>query len=144
LLIVFDVFIYLGTQAISLYFLVSSPLLCKACKCLTRLGISIKLVVDAHSARCKYGGHHVKQNPFESKSKKLLKVMDRCRVMYDRAVDLWQLVFAVLKALDHNELAKSIPGKISGLFWSAHQRFFRQMLIACKVRLSCSWMVVGM
>ncbi|GIL64960.1 hypothetical protein Vafri_18816 [Volvox africanus] len=54
-------------------------------------------------------------------------------VMYDRACALWSLVHNVLRALPK---AKNLRGRDvkSGLFWGAHQRFFRQMLIASKVR----------
>ncbi|GIM01409.1 hypothetical protein Vretimale_6229 [Volvox reticuliferus] len=54
-------------------------------------------------------------------------------VMYDRACAIWSLVHNVMRALPK---AKNVRGRDvkSGLFWGAHQRFFRQMLIASKVR----------
>lgn len=64
------------------------------------------------------------------------------RVMYDRSTLLWQLLFKVLTRLKAAESqgggggggkgkARDLKG---GLFWAAHQRFYRQMLMAAKVR----------
>jgi hypothetical protein len=58
-----------------------------------------------------------------------------CRVMYDRAVDFWVLIYTVLQEMEA-EANVALPRKSWGQFWSAHQRFFRQMLMAAKVN---SW-----
>jgi hypothetical protein len=57
-----------------------------------------------------------------------------CRVMYDRAVDLWVLIYTVLRELEEESTAALLK-KSWTHFWSAHQRFFRQMLMAAKVHL---------
>jgi hypothetical protein len=52
-----------------------------------------------------------------------------CSIMYDRAVDAWSLLAAVLRQLPRPGGGRDMK---ASLFWSAHQRFFRQMLIASK------------
>ena len=56
------------------------------------------------------------------------------RVMYDRSCRLWGLLWNVMRQLPR-AAAKNRGGRDSkaALFWSAHQRFYRQMLIASKV-----------
>ena len=49
-----------------------------------------------------------------------------CRVMYDRASSLWTLLWKIVEC--HPRLKK-----LQGVFWSANQRFWKQMLMACKV-----------
>jgi hypothetical protein len=59
------------------------------------------------------------------------------RVMYDRAVDFWNILTEVLMEMHPEKMC----GNFRGIFWAAHQRFFRQMLIAAKVRSSCqAWL----
>ena len=52
--------------------------------------------------------------------------------MYDRSCALWSLVYNVLRALPKAKNSRGRDMKAS-LFWGAHQRFYRQMLIASKV-----------
>ncbi|GLC46902.1 hypothetical protein PLESTB_001282200 [Pleodorina starrii] len=62
-----------------------------------------------------------------------LKIDPIFSVMYDRSCSLWSLVYNVLRALPKAKNARGRDMKAS-LFWGAHQRFYRQMLIASKVR----------
>lgn len=55
--------------------------------------------------------------------------------MYNRAVDFWLLLIQLLQQLQEIGALGTSP-KARGLFtqlWGAHQRFFRQMLMAAKV-----------
>ncbi|KAG2496515.1 hypothetical protein HYH03_005339 [Edaphochlamys debaryana] len=63
----------------------------------------------------------------------MLQIDPIFRVMYDRSCLMWSLVYNVLRALPRakNRQGRDIKG---GLFWSAHQRFYRQMLMASKVK----------
>lgn len=55
-----------------------------------------------------------------------------CRVLYDRATQLWTLLFSVLGCLPRqSSRGRDMRG---ALFWSSHQRFFKGLLIAAKVR----------
>jgi hypothetical protein len=60
-------------------------------------------------------------------------------VMYDGAADCWTFVWGVAQKLQiqakYRALGDEKPkGKIfKATFWGAHQRFFRQMLMAAKV-----------
>jgi hypothetical protein len=45
-----------------------------------------------------------------------------CRVMYDRATSLWTLLWKIVEC--HPRLKK-----LQGVFWSANQRFWKQMLM---------------
>ncbi|PSC70731.1 strawberry notch [Micractinium conductrix] len=54
------------------------------------------------------------------------EVDDELKVMYDRASMMWTLMWRCVQA--HPKMRK-----LQGTFWSAHQRFFKQMLIAAKV-----------
>jgi hypothetical protein len=47
--------------------------------------------------------------------------------MYDRAVDFWNIITEVLVKL------QPANQRFWTVFWGAHQRFFRQMLMAAKV-----------
>jgi hypothetical protein len=47
------------------------------------------------------------------------------RVMYDRSCAFWNLLINLLRQLP--------GGRRKGLLWAAHQRFYRQMLMASKV-----------
>ena len=49
------------------------------------------------------------------------------RVMYDRSCVFWHLLGSVLRQV-------SKPRKTMPMYWSAQQRFYRQMLMAAKVR----------
>jgi hypothetical protein len=55
------------------------------------------------------------------------------RVLYDRSTQFWSLLLSVLNCLPHQ------PGNgrdlRKGLFWAAHQRFYKGLLIAAKVCL---------
>ena len=56
------------------------------------------------------------------------------RVIYDRSCMFWNLLWKVVAA--HPKLKK-----LQGVFWSAHQRFFKQMLMGCKVSgAACCWL----
>lgn len=57
--------------------------------------------------------------------------MVRCRVMYDRATEAWTLLFSVVKTFQQYGACKRM---FMRLMWAAFCRFFRQMLIAAKVR----------
>ena len=57
-----------------------------------------------------------------------LKMDPVFRVMYNRSCQFWHLLYQILKAFPK-------PGKKTmGLFYGAQQRFYRQMLMAAKVR----------
>ncbi len=51
--------------------------------------------------------------------------------MYDRSAIMWSLIYNVMRALPKSQSKRDVK---VGLFWSAHQRFYRQMLMAAKVR----------
>ena len=51
--------------------------------------------------------------------------------MYDRATRFWSLLLSVLEAMPFNGHGRDVR---KGLFWSAHQRFFKGLLIASKVQ----------
>jgi len=61
--------------------------------------------------------------------------------MYDRAAELWQLIIAVCETYYNRNIlrcSRRSDGKITtknlrGHLYAAHQRFFRQMLLAAKV-----------
>lgn len=59
------------------------------------------------------------------------------QVMYDRSTQFWTLLFNILKKLPVDGQAPGTRGTRrdmkKSLFWAAHQRFYRQMLIASKV-----------
>ncbi|GFR48740.1 hypothetical protein Agub_g10698, partial [Astrephomene gubernaculifera] len=63
----------------------------------------------------------------------VLEIDPTFRVMYDRSCALWSLVYNVMRALPKTKNRSGRDMKAS-LFWGAHQRFYRQMLIASKVR----------
>lgn len=50
--------------------------------------------------------------------------------MYDRSAALWQLLFAVLGNIPIE--LKRHKRRMS-IFWAGHQRFFKQLIMACKV-----------
>ncbi|KXZ54936.1 hypothetical protein GPECTOR_3g106 [Gonium pectorale] len=54
------------------------------------------------------------------------------RVMYDRSVHLWNLIFKVMSQLPKDKRWKRDVRQ--SLFFSSHQRFYRQMLMASKVK----------
>ncbi|GLC46848.1 hypothetical protein PLESTB_001541000 [Pleodorina starrii] len=54
------------------------------------------------------------------------------RVMYDRAAELWQLLYKITENLP--KFGDKRDSLRMSQFWSSHQRFFRLMLIACKVQ----------
>ncbi|GFR48198.1 hypothetical protein Agub_g10015, partial [Astrephomene gubernaculifera] len=56
------------------------------------------------------------------------------RVMYDRSCSLWALIYNVMRQVKPKSKGKGSRDKRASLFWGAHQRFYRQMLIASKVR----------
>ena len=64
------------------------------------------------------------------------------RVMYDRSCAFWSLLLRLLRpSMGKNSKAKdgrlqALGDRRLGLYWSAHQRFFRQMLMASKVTAS--------
>ena len=51
--------------------------------------------------------------------------------MYDRATEAWTLLFSVVKTFQQYGACKRM---FMRLMWAAFCRFFRQMLIAAKVR----------
>lgn len=51
--------------------------------------------------------------------------------MYNRSSTMWNLIFNVMRNLPKSQKGRDVK---VGLFWSAHQRFYRQMLMAAKVR----------
>lgn len=56
--------------------------------------------------------------------------------MYDRSTQFWTLLLNILKKLPvdgNGQMAGPRRDIKKGLFWGAHQRFYRQMLIASKV-----------
>ncbi len=56
--------------------------------------------------------------------------------MYDRSSDVWVLLLQLLVPLAAamaGEQAKTVKQRLVALYWSAHQRFYRQMLMASKV-----------
>lgn len=50
--------------------------------------------------------------------------------MYDRAVEFWVMLYNILGKFTSSGKAMS---RMWIQFWGAHQRFFRQMLMAAKV-----------
>ena len=52
------------------------------------------------------------------------------KVMYDRSAEFWHLLTNILSTMP------SKPKKSSSQFYSAQQRFYRQMLMAAKVLFS--------
>eukprot|EP00967_Tisochrysis_lutea_P068773 scaffold90207_cov22-Tisochrysis_lutea.AAC.1 len=66
------------------------------------------------------------------------------RILYDRSTQYWSLLLSVL-----NCLPKPMGGRDmrKGLFWAAHQRFYKGLLIAAKVRgrvpADCSCVMQG-
>ena len=57
--------------------------------------------------------------------------------MYDRACEMWQLVYRVLCVV----MGGPSRHQVWRMYWSSHQRFFKQMLMASKVSclsLTCS------
>ena len=59
---------------------------------------------------------------------------DELRVMYDRSCEFWQMLYRVFQ---ESEVGRMAGGRMGGAlrwgqFWSAHQRFFRQMLLSAK------------
>ncbi|MEW5304646.1 MAG: hypothetical protein WDW36_007243 [Sanguina aurantia] len=66
-----------------------------------------------------------------------VQIDHRMQVMYDRSTQFWTLLFNILKKLP-KDVVKGRDGKAGrdvkkSLIWAAHQRFYRQMLIASKV-----------
>jgi len=57
----------------------------------------------------------------------------RCRVLYDRSTHFWSLLLSVLNCLPRAP-GRGRDGR-KGLFWAAHQRFYKGLLIAAKVRM---------
>jgi len=60
---------------------------------------------------------------------------DELRVMYDRSCEFWQMLYRVFQESEVGRMAAHC--KMGGAvrwaqFWSAHQRFFRQMLLNAK------------
>ena len=53
------------------------------------------------------------------------------QLQYSRSAAFWQLLDMV--ASNQNVFAKKRKAGIGTLFWGAHQRFFRNMLMAAKV-----------
>jgi hypothetical protein len=53
--------------------------------------------------------------------------------MYDRSVQFWVMLHEILNQLPRREGGRDHK---KSLFWSAHQRFYRQMLLGGKVRHS--------
>ena len=49
------------------------------------------------------------------------------RVMYDRSCEFWHLLYSIVRILPNK------PKRMASLFFSAQQRFYRQMLMAAKV-----------
>jgi len=52
--------------------------------------------------------------------------------MYARATEVWQLLFEVVR-LTTGSMQNKRRNIVTKLFWSAHQRFFKLMLMASKV-----------
>lgn len=59
------------------------------------------------------------------------------RVMYDRSTQFWSLLLSVLKSLPPLKTGGKGKGRDmrGGLYWAAHQRFYKGLLIAAKVRV---------
>ena len=55
------------------------------------------------------------------------------RVMYDRACEMWSLLFGVVGLMEG--VAGTKVKALRRMMWGAFCRFFRQMLVAAKVRL---------
>uniref|UniRef100_A0A7S3QMH8 Strawberry notch AAA domain-containing protein n=1 Tax=Dunaliella tertiolecta TaxID=3047 RepID=A0A7S3QMH8_DUNTE len=53
------------------------------------------------------------------------------KILYDRSTQFWSLLLSVLRNLPRGENGGRDPRK--GLFWAAHQRFYKGLLIAAKV-----------
>ena len=54
--------------------------------------------------------------------------------MYDRSTVFWQLLLSCARLLPPLKAKGGARGNIRmALFWGAHQRFYRQMLMAAKV-----------
>lgn len=69
-------------------------------------------------------------------------VTDQMEIMYDRAVMMWDMLWRVVNTVQSMEAANmrlmGLKGKgtgrfLKGQFWGAHQRFFKQMLMAAKI-----------
>ena len=60
--------------------------------------------------------------------------------MYDRSTDLWKLVLSLFRRLNKSWHGTKKRKRVMAQFWGAHQRFYRQMLMAGKVCtvMSCS------
>lgn len=54
-----------------------------------------------------------------------------CRILYDRSTQFWSLLLSVLNCLPQKGKGRDLR---KGLFWAAHQRFYKGLLIAAKVR----------
>lgn len=52
--------------------------------------------------------------------------------MYDRAASFWQLLRSVCEHLDDLKQLEKSKSR-AGQLWGGNQRFFRLMLMACKV-----------
>jgi hypothetical protein len=69
-------------------------------------------------------------------------VTDQMVIMYDRAVMMWDMLWRVVNTVQNMEASNmrlmGLKGKgtgrfLKGQFWGAHQRFFKQMLMAAKI-----------
>lgn len=67
-----------------------------------------------------------------------IKIDPAFRVMYNRSTMLWSLLHNVLKHMPKKGRGRDAR---QGLFWSAHQRFYKCMLMASKVR-RCSELAI--
>ncbi len=61
------------------------------------------------------------------------------QVMYDRTTSFWNILYHVLAAFPTTTKMKRMWTQ----FWGAHQRFYRQMLMAAKVRTRCPCLQSG-
>jgi hypothetical protein len=59
------------------------------------------------------------------------------RILYDRSTQFWMLLLSVLKSLPRAG-SKGRDMRL-GLYWGAHQRFYKGLLIAAKVCLLSVW-----
>lgn len=55
--------------------------------------------------------------------------------MYNQAVDFWQLLVKVLEKMQEMGVLGAKSRFLWAQLWGAHMRFFRQMLMAAKVRV---------
>ena len=67
-----------------------------------------------------------------------VELSDKMRKIYDDSVDLWvELLHKFTEAADLIDADKKMKKTMWGQFWSSHQRFFKYLCIASKVKHVC-------